>query len=462
MSSSTWLAGGRTCAKGFGTGAAQVQTIRSRSSYSRRTPKIYQKINRQSRAPVRAAEDQGVNQLERVREGLRRRSYGSLSLRGEVRQVVGLCQLLVQRPQFIDRWETKSRNIFINMIAALMRPTLNAATKSLRAKVKTLLRFATVRLKSKTGNWLYGLMEALMASVRLIPAIAPHGNNPHCLSSLSIVALVGEKESKAVESVRSLAVSPYRDRVPKQPAASHSVSVGHKGKNWQICKRAVLARILATTVGLTFAYGAQTADAQTTPLPQAEAQQPAVHSASVPAGYCKQSTLTGPAFLNLLNTIVKHGDLTDIAFLQKTLGTKFSMSYGLWYGKPDHQEQEYDSDEVLGSPIHVHVVVNLDVIEGRPLPLSNVIGTIRFEGVGSFAALGWGYLNDCMELPVKQLKSRYGAEGFRQIYASPPGNGPLGESTRAEFPGKHNTMLWIAWRYSPVGRIGIVSIGQQK
>ena len=85
--------------------------------------------------------------------------------------------------------------------------------------------------------------------------------------------------------------------------------------------------ILLLAATLLVAFRAQSAGAQTRPLPL---------SVSVPAAYCKQSTLTGPAFLNLLNTIIKHGDLTDIAFLQKTLGTKLSLNpeYGA-DGKPD-------------------------------------------------------------------------------------------------------------------------------
>ena len=180
---------------------------------------------------------------------------------------------------------------------------------------------------------------------------------------------------------------------------------------------------------------------------------PSSPSVSVPAVDCKQYTLTGPVFMNVLNTIIKHGDLTDIAFLQKTLGTKFSVSYGLIDGNPDHQEPEYDSNQVLGSPIHVHVSVNLDEIEGKPSLSGNWIAGIRFEGT---SMVDWGYINDCMELPVQELESRYGAEGFHQISASPPGNGPLGERARAEFPGKDNTKLSITWLYGPSATIAIV------
>jgi hypothetical protein len=252
-------------------------------------------------------------------------------------------------------------------------------------------------------------------------------------------------------------------RGSQQPVVLGSCSPVPARKYWLNRKRKIFPGVLfAVVLGVLAAFGTQAADAQISPSLQAGRQQSAAQSGSGSATYCKQSTLTGPAFLNLLNTIVKHGDLTDIAFLQKTLGTKFSMSYGLWYGNPDHQEQEYDSDQVLGSPFHVHVDVDLDVIEGKPSLFGNAIAGIRFEGTGNFPEAGGGYINDCMELPVKELESRYGAEGFRQIYASPPGNGPLGESTRAKFPGQHNTKLGITWLYSPVGRIQVVAILQSK
>ena len=256
-----------------------------------------------------------------------------------------------------------------------------------------------------------------------------------------------------MEAVCSPTRSPPRGS--KQPVVLGSCSPVPASKYWLNRKRKVSPGVLFAAVLVAFA--AQAAGAQTAPLPQPTLQQ--LGAPSAPAGYCKQSTLTGPVFLNLLSTIIKHGDLTDIAFLQKTLGTKFSMNYGPGLGgNPDHQEPEYDSDQVLDSPIHVHVVVHLDVIEGKPSLFGNAIAWIRFEGT---SMASWGYIHDCMELPVDELESRYGADGFIQRY--PTGGGSIaGETTQAEFPGKNNTKLAIGWMYGSGGRIKMVGISQLK
>jgi hypothetical protein len=198
------------------------------------------------------------------------------------------------------------------------------------------------------------------------------------------------------------------------------------------------------SAALLMASGAQKAGAQTPPAPQ---------NTSTPASYCKQSSLTGPAFLNLLNTIIKHGDLTDVAFLQKTLGTKFNLSYGMKPDEsPDHQHLKYDSDHVLDSPIHVNLDVHLDVIEDKPSLFGNAIAAIRF--------VGRGYINDCMKLPADDLESRYGADGFRAIHNS---WGPLvGELAGQKIPGKNNTKLMISWVFGSSGLIQGVDILQER
>src|SRR5258707_370955 len=80
------------------------------------------------------------------------------------------------------------------------------ATKCSPAKVKTRLCFATVRLQSEPGNWLYGLLEALMASVRLTAAIIANGRNRRCLPSLPEMASLMVEEHKSIEN----ACSPVR------------------------------------------------------------------------------------------------------------------------------------------------------------------------------------------------------------------------------------------------------------
>jgi hypothetical protein len=79
------------------------------------------------------------------------------------------------------------------------------------------------------------------------------------------------------------------------------------------------------------------------------ATQPPVQS-TLP--YCKRSTLTNVEFMQTVQTIISHGDLTDIPFIEKTLRTKFTISYGLQSdGAPDRQTVFFNSNQILDSPI---------------------------------------------------------------------------------------------------------------
>lgn len=196
------------------------------------------------------------------------------------------------------------------------------------------------------------------------------------------------------------------------------------------------------TAALLIALGAQAAGVQTAPsVPQGP---------SGPGADCKQSNLTAPVFLNMLNAIIKYGDLTDIVFLQKSLGTKFNKSYGPGPdGKPDYQEPEYDSDQVFGAPIHVQVVIHLDVIEGKPSVFRDEIARMKFESVGTFAEVGWGYIHDCMKLMPSNLGARrYGAYAATPFDVVPTSN--ISEAAARPIPGRNDTKLGIGWTYETV------------
>src|ERR1700692_1448615 len=120
--------------------------------------------------------------------------------------------------------------------------------------------------------------------------------------------------------------------------------------------RTVLSRSLFAAAGAAFMLAANASRAQPVEAPPPpRVPQGAIHQ--VPS-YCQRSTLTGFQFLQLIHTIIAHGDLTDIKFLEKTLGTKFSTSHG-WSekGTPDPQILFLDSERTLGNPISVHIII---------------------------------------------------------------------------------------------------------
>lgn len=197
---------------------------------------------------------------------------------------------------------------------------------------------------------------------------------------------------------------------------------------------------LSAFVALLLAFGVQTASAQTPILPRATLQQ--LGASGLPAGYCKQFTLTGPIFLNMMDTIVKHGDLTDIAFLEKTLGTHLSLNPWIGpYGTPDPDTLYYKSDQVLGSSVPVEV----RVFKGKKIQAAGgLIAEVRFQPPRE------ALFPACLTLTSADFVSLFGRLSFMWI------GGPLSHGDgyiRLKTPGKNGTKLefsfaWV-FNYEP-------------
>jgi hypothetical protein len=187
-------------------------------------------------------------------------------------------------------------------------------------------------------------------------------------------------------------------------------------------------------VALLLACGAQTAGAQTAPLPQATLQQ--LGAPSAPAGYCKQSSLTGPAFLNAFDTIIEHGDLTDIAFLQKTLRTKLSPLAG--FGTPDLDDLVYESDQVLGSPLPVQVTV----FKRKEIQTEGgVIAEVQLKPI----LLAQVYAMNCLVLTPSDFVSLFGQLNAVWTGGTLPGGVGF---IKLKAPGKNGTKLEVSFGYN--------------
>jgi hypothetical protein len=69
---------------------------------------------------------------------------------------------------------------------------------------------------------------------------------------------------------------------------------------------------------------------------------------------CKKLKLNGSQFMQKLHTIIANGDLTDIRFIEKTLGTKLNLTYGdTTQGTTDINHLIYSTDKLFDNPIHV-------------------------------------------------------------------------------------------------------------
>lgn len=75
---------------------------------------------------------------------------------------------------------------------------------------------------------------------------------------------------------------------------------------------------------------------------------------------CWGSSLSDKKFLDILQAIIMHADLSDISFLEKTLQTKFEARHsGITDYSPDnYMHDRYTANTMLGAPVHLVISVN--------------------------------------------------------------------------------------------------------
>jgi hypothetical protein len=137
-----------------------------------------------------------------------------------------------------------------------------------------------------------------------------------------------------------------------------------------------------------------------------------------------------------IQAIIAHGDLTDVAFNEKTLDTKFTADpYWEAYSPPNPQILHLSSDQVLGSKIHTEVIV----FKAKSQQLKN----------GFIAGLGFGgppnFIADCLHIPISHFASFFGGN----FSGLPTGEGiPTASETNVlGSPGKNGTHLHVTFDY---------------
>ncbi len=154
---------------------------------------------------------------------------------------------------------------------------------------------------------------------------------------------------------------------------------------------------------------------------------------SPPRSYCKASTLTGVQFMHAIQALITHGDLTDVAFTERTFGGKFSLQY--YYtlnGKPYPETVEFRSDQALGSPIQLEGYAHT-----YNVPKTDLYNTafIRIESY-SFSNLGENFIEDCLKISGTDFSSYFGGkfEGDSHTAGAPMPEGWKQSSTAAQSP----------------------------
>jgi len=161
-----------------------------------------------------------------------------------------------------------------------------------------------------------------------------------------------------------------------------------------------------------------------------------------PPAYCKQSTLTGVEFMQAIQFIIAHNDLTDLAFTEKTIGANFRADDKT---SSHSQIDSYQADQVLNSPVRARLqVVNFENNQLRP----NWISSMRIESLG-FSSTAPAFIEDCLHIKAANFSSYFG-NGF-QVFA------PLGDTDVAVLdaiqtpykPTRTDSKLGLSFTFNP-------------
>jgi len=113
---------------------------------------------------------------------------------------------------------------------------------------------------------------------------------------------------------------------------------------------------------------------------------------------CANISLTAEGFANAYYDIASHGDLLDVAFIERTLQTQFRSRGVTENGTLNPQRKHYMTDAILGVPI----AVTLDVKEDPTQP--------RGRSGGGMLRFDFARIVDCLPISLRTVSQRFNAQ----------------------------------------------------
>jgi hypothetical protein len=175
-----------------------------------------------------------------------------------------------------------------------------------------------------------------------------------------------------------------------------------------------------------------------------------------PPAHCKGSTLNGETMMRLIRKTIAHGDLTDVAFIEKTFHAQFSVVDKKGYD--GEILPTYQTESVFGNPIHLEVFVN----HTQYTSLENVVAQMTI-GDRSFSDPSAVYIEDCLHIPQSAFSSYFGKDFLPAFANDGPPPTSAGESDGT--PAKHNSKIYLGYESYALGSavpVSVIDINQRR
>lgn len=221
---------------------------------------------------------------------------------------------------------------------------------------------------------------------------------------------------------------PVKSRLAER---TRSHTKGMRRANW----RTTFLRILFAVLNLRAVFGAHVVAAQSFPSPSPTIQK-------LPS-FCNTTTPKGVEFMKALSAIIAHGDLTDIAFIEKALDTKL-----IPYPEEEpgyHEYVEYHARQ----PLAGSVFIGLDVHFAKAEQAKD-----GFVGILSFSQRIFpGIIISCTEnticISASDLSAHFGGGFKRAIPIVDFGEDPnIVQTKELGGVGKNGTEIYLSFTHS--------------
>jgi hypothetical protein len=160
---------------------------------------------------------------------------------------------------------------------------------------------------------------------------------------------------------------------------------------------------------------------------------------------CTQPAETSTKFIEAYHAIALHGDLKDIAFIEKQLQIKLRAVSSLSDKYPPNKKpHQYEADSLWGNPIKVTLIIIDDphqivIINGQYVHPD-------YDAYLSFQGPDWSFIHNCLRIPETDFTRPLG-DGFKEENEAFPHAPGSEKSKDMESVAEKNARIQVTYAY---------------